>query len=248
MAPFFHLSVDDVFASLMTASDRGQALATAPMIGVLDRLHDEFATRIDLYLFGEDRIDGVRRRLDALSPAIVAELRVRPWLRLGPHAADPQTPPHRQTVDDLSQTLHFLYGVIDRMAGPQARSRWVRLHEFSEAYEAAPTLKAHGVEALLTTDKPVGAWRLPPAERDMLLQRGRTVYGGIEFVRSHLRVESLIADGIDRTTLLDRVGRLVEAHGFVTIFTHEICFNDARTTTMLHGLLDACRALGLESA
>jgi hypothetical protein len=248
MAPFFHLSVDDVFESLVTASDRGDALATDAMIGALDRLHAEFGMPVDLYLFAEGRLHGLRRTLDELSAAVATDLRARPWLRFGPHAANPETPPHEQTIPDLHATLQRLFAIIERLAGPTAKSSWVRLHEFSEAHEAAPILAAHGVEALLTTDKPVVSWRLPPAERELLGQCGRVRFRDIAFVRSHLRVEKLIADGVDRVELPDRLRSIVDAHGFLTIFTHETCFNDARTIRMLHDLLEACHGLGLRSS
>jgi hypothetical protein len=47
--------------------------------------------------------------------------------------------------------------------------------------------------------------------------------------------------------LADRVKRIVDAHGFLVVFTHETCFDDPRTARMLHELLDICRALGLRA-
>jgi hypothetical protein len=248
MTPFFHLSVDDVLAGLVRASDRGDPLAADAMFGVLDRLHDEFEIFVDLYLFAESQLDSRQRSLDEISPAIGADLRARPWLRLGPHAANPETPPHRQTAMEVNTTLERLFASIDRLVGPAARSAWVRLHEFSEVYEAAPLLGAHGVRALLTTDKPAVAWRLPAATREQLRRDGRAHFGGIEFVRSHLRAELLVAEGIDRPTLFRRLRDIVDAHGFLVVFTHEICFSDRRTAAMLHDVLDSCRALGLKSS
>jgi hypothetical protein len=233
MDPFFHISVDDVLRGLLAPAH--------PMIPTLDRLHAEFAMPMDLYLFGES--DG--QRLGDLSPAVVNELRARPWLRLGPHGANIKTPPHRQSTAELEATLKYLFTTIEHIVGHDARSTWVRLHEFSEAYEAAPLLTAHGVEALLTTDKPAIAWRLPAPERAALALRGRAPFGGIDFVRSHLRIEWLVAEGVSRVALADRIRRIVNAHGFLVVFTHEICFEDPRTAAMLHMLLDVCRALGL---
>jgi hypothetical protein len=243
MTPFLHLSVDDVLPGLITASDRGGALSNDPMIGALDRLHDEFGMQMDLYLFGESG----GRRLEDVSSAVARELQARPWLRLGPHAADIETPPHRQTLADLDATLRRLFAAIEPLAGPASRSTWLRLHEFSEAYEAAPLLAAHGVEVLLTTDKPAVAWRLPTVEREVLARRGRVPFGGIEFVRSHLRVEWLVAESIDRAALSERICRIVDAHGFLVVFTHEVCFDDPRTAAMFHELLDVCRALGIRT-
>lgn len=247
MTPFFHLSVDDVLTGLIETSDRSRALASDRMFDALDRLNGEFGVSIDLYLFAGGDVDGIGRSLDEVSPAIAAELRARPWLRLGPHAADPLTPPHRQSPAEAQAMLARLFDSIDRLVGPAARSHWVRLHEFSEAYEAAPMLRANGVEALLTTDKEVVAWRLPEETREILRRQGRAHFGGIEFVRSHLRAELLVAEGLGRASLLRRLSDIVDAHGFLVIFTHEICFSDARTTAMLRDVMDGCRALGLRS-
>jgi hypothetical protein len=233
MTSIFHLSVDDVLPGLFDPAH--------PMIGTLDRLHDEFAMPMDLYLFGESDW----RRLDELPPAMVNELRARPWLRLGPHGANVRTPPHRQSAAELQATLEYLFKTIEHIVGHDACSTWVRLHEFSEAYEAAPLLTAHGVEALLTTDKPAIAWRLPAPERAALALRGRVPFQGIDFVRTHLRIEWLVAEGVSRVALADRIRRIVDAHGFLVVFTHEVCFDDPRTGAMLHTLLDVCRALGL---
>src|SRR5262249_62274415 len=119
-------------------------------------------------LCAESDREGRRRGRYRWWRAVAACLRARPSLRLGPPASNPQTPPHRQTLAELKATLERLFDVFDHLGGPTARSRWVRLHEFSEAYEAAPVLRAYGIEALFTTDKPAIAWRLPPAERDVL--------------------------------------------------------------------------------
>lgn len=243
MAPFLHLSVDDVLSGLATASNCNRPLSSDPMIAALDRLHAAFGMPVDLYLFGECP----EGRLDRLSADVARDLRARPWLRLGPHGADYETPPHRQPVPDLDATLRGLFSAIEGMVGRDARSSWVRLHEFSEAYEAAPMLAAHGVRALLSTDKPAVAWRLPAPERTVLGAHGRVRFGGIEFVRSHLRIERLLEEGVDRAELARRIEGIVEAHGFLVVFTHEVCFGDPGTAAMLHEVLDVCRGLGLHA-
>jgi hypothetical protein len=247
MSRFFHLSIDDVLPALVTASDERRSLAEEPMFGTLDHLHESFGMKVDLYLFGTAAVQGRPRALEEVSERVAADLRARSWIRLGPHAERPELPPHRQTLEDLRATLRRLFEGIDRLVGRDARSTWVRLHEFSEAYEAAPFLAAEGVEALLTTDKPAISWRLPPAETDTLGRAGRVRFAGMDFVRSHLRVEELVARGVDRAALAERVRQIVEAHGFVTIFTHEICFEDPRTSVTLHDFLETCRALGLSA-
>ena len=247
MSRFFHLSIDDVLPALVVASDGRRPLSEGPMFGTLDRLHAIFGMNVDLYLFGEGTVGGKPRALEEVSEKVAADARARSWIRLGPHGQRPDIPPHRQTTEDLHATLRRLFDGIDRLAGRDARSAWVRLHEFSEAYEAASFLAAEGVEVLLTTDKPAVSWRLPRPETDILRRTGRVRFAGMDFVRSHLRVEELVGLGVGRTALAARVREIVDAHGFVTIFTHEICFEDPRTAEMLHDLLGICRALGLSA-
>jgi hypothetical protein len=244
---FFHLSIDDVLPALVVASDTRRPLAESRMFGTLDRLYAAFGMNIDLYFFGTCEVGGKLRALEEVSEKVAADIRTRSWIRLGPHAERPDIAPHRQTTEDLHATLRRLFDGIDRLGGRDARSAWVRLHEFSEAYEAASFLTAEGVEALLTTDKPAVSWRLPRPETDILHRTGRVRFAGMDFVRSHLRVEELVARGVDRTALAARVREIVDGHGFVTIFTHEICFEDPRTVEMLHDLLETCRALGLSA-
>ncbi|MPY70898.1 MAG: hypothetical protein GEU92_12505 [Alphaproteobacteria bacterium] len=246
--PFFHLSVDDVLEGLIAASDGRTPLGDDPMLGTLDALHEAFGVRADLYVFCEGTRNNIRRQLDDLSPALASDLRARPWLRLGPHALDMDTPPHVQSPADLEFTLRRSFDIIERLVGCDRMSRWVRLHHFSECHEAAPLLRSRGVDTLLTTDKPAVAYRLPQAARALLRTTGQVRHNGMNFARSHLRVERLSAEGADSGQLTRLVTEAVDAHGFVTIFTHEVCFAEAGTREVLRSVIEICSELGLASA
>ena len=245
---FFHLSIDDVFDGFLEASDRRSAIQTSPMMAALDALHDEFGVPVDLYLFCEREKYGIRRKLEDVSPAAASDIRARSWLRLGPHALDMETPPYAQAAADLDRTLERSFAIIEQLVGGDRTSRWVRLHHFSECYEAAPLLRAHGVDTLLTTDKPAIAYRLPPASRAVLAANGRVQHEGLGFVRSHLRVERFSERNVERQELERVVSDCVTAHGFVTIFSHEICFADPRTCETLRQIVTICNEQGLAPA
>ncbi|MND00878.1 hypothetical protein D3C83_196470 [compost metagenome] len=70
----------------------------------------------------------------------------------------------------------------------------------------------------------------------------------MDFARSHLRIERFVAEGAESAALTRIVSDFVQAHGFVTIFTHEICFGDPRTRETLQGVVAICDAMGLASA
>ncbi|MEZ5967152.1 MAG: hypothetical protein R3F56_25175 [Planctomycetota bacterium] len=224
--PFYHFSVDDVLATLVNVSDRGGAVTREPLFASLAELHACYGTHTDLYLFAEQQVGGRRRSLAEISERQCSEYEALAWLRLGPHAWDALTPPHAQTPSEARATFAHIYAQIARFAGTTPRSRWLRLHQFSECFECADFLQRHGVEALLLTDKEVQAHRLPPAARDEVRRRGHTHFG-LEFVRSHLRLESLA-----RSPSPGAIDRSLEAalaqHGFVVLFTHETDMNDAR--------------------
>ena len=228
----FHVSVDDVFDCLIELSDRGIAAEAQPVLGFCRQLANEGA-RPDLYLFRSGlTADGAPRCLDDLTDAARDQLRRLGGVRFGPHAEDYATAPHAQEIVDQMRTMQGLFAAIDRFADAEQRARWLRLHYFSECFELAPLWKAEGVEALLTTDRPAIAWRLPAAERETLRATGMVIYDGVRFVRSHLRLENFVDEAADPPRFLARIDAAVAEHGFVTLFTHEVDLADARVRTL----------------
>jgi hypothetical protein len=223
----YHFSVDDVLASLLQLSDWRLDVVGQPCLAFLDRLHREYGAMIDLYLF-ESAVapDGRVRQLRDVDDRAIAALGAASGFRFGPHAIDYATAPHAQPAPDLIADMERLCATIARLTAPERRSRWVRLHYFSEVWEAAEVWRRHGIEALMTTDKPAIAYRLEPHYREALARAGRTSRAGVGFVRSHLRLESLRGDADDPARFASRIDEVLDCHGFVTLFTHEIDLDD----------------------
>ena len=98
----FHFSVDDVF----------DAVLDQPRI--LTDVHDATGASVDLYVFLRRRRDDRVDVLDEMTSVDANLLRGQPWLRLAPHALDVDTPPHRQSPEELRHTLRRLYDEIER--------------------------------------------------------------------------------------------------------------------------------------
>jgi hypothetical protein len=242
----FHLSVDDVFGAVMQLSDWGLPVAGQPMLAFLDRLHRETGAVTDLYLFAAAVLaDGRRRRLDELTEAAAATLGAAPAFRWGPHARDYATAPHAQPAEEARADFAALLAGIGRIAPPARRSDWVRLHYFSELYELADLWSAHGITALMTTDRPAVAWRLPAAARAELAASGQTRHAGCGFVASHLRVEFFAAEAADPARFCARMDAALDRHGFVSVFTHEAELDDPRIRRLLAAACDHAARRGL---
>jgi hypothetical protein len=243
----YHFSVDDVFAALIDVSTMGRPLFGNPFFTFLKRLHDEFGTDVNLYLFYRKLMNGRWRTLADVSDAIGDALRANHWLRLGPHALDYETPPYTQTLDEQIRALDSIYAQVDRFAPGAARSTWIRLHCFSEAHETAPYLRERGVQALLTTDKPAVSYRIAGLARDSLRAQGRLDYGGITLIRTHFRVEQFVADGLGEAAMRRAVDAVLGKQGLVVLMTHEdeIARGDVRE--MAFAVLDHLKARGATS-
>jgi hypothetical protein len=217
LGQFYHFSIDDVFKALLEASDSGAPLFDHPFFAYLRDLNASFGTRIDLYLF--ERTGA--RALTEVSSRFRDDFARAPWLRLGPHGKDYATAPYAQAPEDQIATFEAIYREIDRFAGAQSNAKWVRLHYFSEAYEAAPSLAHQGVEALLLTDKDAAAYRLPEPLRAELREKGRIPHAGIELVRSHARVENLVGPSWPWPSVQAALDAPIAKYGYLSLFTHE---------------------------
>ncbi|MFO0749878.1 MAG: hypothetical protein U1F43_30035 [Myxococcota bacterium] len=212
--PWVHFSVDDVFDALVEAGALGSVFEH-PFFALLAEAHARFGTRTDLYLFQAGDVGGARRTLADVPSRLRAELEPLEWLRFGPHALDAATPPYTQRVADQEAVFGATFAEIDRFAGRARRSAAVRLHYFSEAYEAAPHLLAEGVRTLFLTDRDAVSYRLPSEARARLAETGRVEHAGLELLRSHARVEDL--DPAIEVRADDALAR----HGYFALFTHE---------------------------
>lgn len=243
---FYHFSVDDVFESLIEVSDRKIELFQHPFFRFLKEIHDKFNTHVDLYLFFQAEIKGEVRTLKEV-PNLRKVLKNNPWIRFGPHALDYATGPYTQKPEEQQRVFESIYGEILRFAGSQNMSRIVRLHFFSESYELAKYFRERGVTALFTTDKERIASRLPEENKKELVLRGLTKFGGLELIRSQIRIENFV-ENLNQPRKIKELGMaLLEKYGFVIIFTHEreISNLDTRNVTLL--LIESLYKAGVSS-
>lgn len=214
----YHFSVDDVFDSLIDASDQKPPLFRNPFFQFLKNLHGRFGTNVDLYLFYQGKINNRMRTLKDVPSSLKDILAENGWLRFGPHALDCETAPYSQPPREQMDAFNAIYSEIDRFSG--SRSKLVRLHYFSESYELATYFKKKGVSALLSTDRDAISHRMPERIKRKLKATGIANYKGISFVRSSFRSE----DFADENLTPDQIGSKIRANlntfGFVTLFSH----------------------------
>ena len=243
----YHFSIDDVFDSIIEASDANIALFKHPFFNFLQSLHTDYGVYIDLYLFYQKITQGRLRNLTEISPYLKTDFISAPWLRLGPHALDYDTAPYLQSFAEQEKTFNVIYKEIRRFAGSSNMSRWLRLHYFSEAYELSTYWQSQGVDTLLLTDKPAVAYRLPNQEKEKLESSGFVQYQGLNLRRSHERIENLPDEAISPHSLHIRLANHLEKQGYLTLFSHEINMSDAKVNNITHECLSYVSQLGLSS-
>jgi hypothetical protein len=245
--PVYQFSVDDVFESLLAPAENGRRIADQTVIRFLLDLAEAHGTETDLYLFLSDPPQAGSRSLHHLPDTNCADLARLDGLRFGPHARHYDAAPHAETLAEQEATLRELYSAITRFCPPSKLSRWVRLHYFSECYEAAPLLLAQGVRALLTTDRPAITYRLGDAHKAELIETGWTEKNGMAFIRSHLRFEHCLAEGLSIPEVCARAGEIVDRFGFVVLFTHEIDLANSHIRDMAKECIRSLDAAGVRS-
>ncbi|MGH9336347.1 MAG: hypothetical protein ACRD21_21635, partial [Vicinamibacteria bacterium] len=171
--------------------------------------------------FYRGTVNGRQRTLADVLDRNRDEFQKAEWLRFGPHALDYETPPYKQSPREQWAVFDKIYGEIDRFAGPRKRSRFVRLHYFSEAYELSSHFRRKGVDTLLLTDKDAASYRLPEKARRRLLKDGQLRYRNLNLLRSHFRMERLVSEP-SRESVNARIDSVVTDHGYLCLFTHEV--------------------------
>lgn len=245
--PTYHFSIDDVIDPLVDAADRQLSLGAHPWFQFLDHLHAAYATRIHLYLFYATRLAGRLRTLAELPLDFRAALRDRDWLCFGPHAHDPDTPPHTQTPSAQRAVFEAIYQCILQWVPSTHLSPWVRLHYFSESYELADYFASRGVTALFSTDKPAISYRLPAEAQARLGQHGTVTYQGMRFIRSHGRIEQFVAQGYTPAQVQAVLASLLAQWRCAVVFTHAYELLRPEVQQMTWTVLHALHALGARS-
>lgn len=245
--PYYHFSVDDVFGAFVEVSDRQLSLFDHPFFRFLKDIHEEFKASVSLYLFYQENEHGRMRTLAEVSDANKNVLRENQWLQLGPHALDGDTPPHTQDPAEQVKIFDAIYQEIERFSDEGGRSKWVRLHYFSESYELAEYFKRRGVEALLSTDKEAVSYRLPALEKERLKNEGSIDYQGMTFVRTHLRVETLVDKGVPPNKVYEIIEPTLDRLGYIVLMTHEYELSRPEVRAMTASTLRCFKDHGISS-
>jgi hypothetical protein len=244
---YYHFSVDDVLDALIQVSDSAEPVFQHPFFRYLKTIHEQFSTNVDLYLFYRGTVNGRERTLSDVQDRTRNEFQEAEWLRFGPHALDYETPPYKQTPSEQWAVFDDIYREIDRFAGPRKRSRFVRLHYFSEAYELSSLFRDKGVDTLLLTDKDAASYRLPERARRRLLREGQLKYRSLNLLRSHFRMENLASELSPDDSVNDRFDSVVSDYGYLCLFTHEIELSKQDVRERTHECLRYASARNIRS-
>lgn len=220
-APFYHFSVDDVFKSLIDVTDKKIDLFDNPFFFFLKNINRAFNTQVDLYLFYQGIIDGKLRTLKDVPSSLKQTLEDNTWMRFGPHSLDFDTAPYAQDLHEQIKVYDKIYKEVNRFAGKNNLSRWIRLHYFSESYELADYFNKKGIEAIFTTDKERITTRMSSEINQSLKSTGFAEYDGLKLIRSDLRIENLANDNIKDNKLDELILEKIGKQNHLCFFTHE---------------------------
>ncbi len=215
---YLHFSVDDVFKSLIEISDKNIKLKKHWFFSKFYKLWKKYKITTSLYIFYEGKINGRLRSLTEVRN-IAEELREN-WIFFGPHALNFSSPPHKFPAKSQKKHIAKIYKEIQRFTGKKYFTKQVRLHEYSESYELKNFFNYYKVTSLFSTDKIVGAHRLPVRNKNQLLKTGKTIYKKLRFVRTDLRIEMMVNNSKSKNE--NMISEILNRRNFITIYTHEI--------------------------
>lgn len=158
--PWFHFSIDDVHGSLVEAS-KLTSLFKYPLYEFLSHIHGVYGLYFDLKLFYEQKDWNGYSDLEDVESIRSQLITTGNFIRFGPQSRNQRIAPHDESsLESQVQIFNAIYEQIDRFAGNDMYCKWVRLHYFSELFEQGGYFRNRGVSALLTTDRPVGSYRM----------------------------------------------------------------------------------------
>ena len=229
-----HFSVDDVFKSLIEVTDKNIELKKHWFFSNFYKLWKKYKIKTGLYLFYSGKVDGEIRNLSEIRN-IKKELKEN-WIFFGPHALNTSSPPHKFSPKVQKQHLSKIYSEISRFAGSKYFVKKVRLHEYSESFELKNFFKKYKVSTLFTTDKIVGAHRLPRKNKEDLLNYGITKFRNLKFIRTDLRIEMLTKN--KKILNQKKILNIFTKKKFITIYSHEYELKRKKCRSILFETLD----------
>jgi len=245
---FYHFSIDDSLNALIEVTDRKIPLIKHPYFRYLHELHKKYKINFSLYLFYKSQQKGKWRDLTQvrnIRKEIVDE-KGDMWLKFGPHALDTDTPPYVQSSPDQKKSFELIYTEIDRFAGKKAHARFVRLHYYSESYELVEYFRSKGVEALFSTDRDAGSYRMPPETSERLKNTGHSAYKKMHFIRTQFRVEFFKDQKLKKEDIKLLFQKSLKQYGYVIFYTHEYELVKSDVRKLLDQSLESLEELGVK--
>tara|TARA_B100000767_G_C19697275_1_gene506776 strand:+ start:354 stop:1103 length:750 start_codon:yes stop_codon:yes gene_type:complete len=214
---YVHFSVDDVFKSLIEITDKNIELKKHWFFSQFYKLWKKHKIKTGLYLFFSGKVNGRIRYLTEVRN-INKELKEN-WIFFGPHALDTMSPPHKFSIMTQKQHLSKIYNEILRFSGAKYLTKKVRLHEYSESFELKKFFEKYKVLSLFSTDKDVGAHRLPKKNKEELLKFGITEFRKFQFIRTDFRIENFTKN--NKILIQNKTHEIFNKRKFLTIYSHE---------------------------
>ncbi len=219
--PWFHFSIDDVHGSLVEAS-KLTSLFKHPLYEFLSHIHSAYGLCFDLKLFHEQKDWNGYSNLEDVESIRSQLIKAGNFIRFGPHSRNQRIAPHDESSQESQvEIFNTIYKQIDRFAGEDMHCHWVRLHYFSELFELGEYFKSKGVSALLTTDRPVGSYRMGEDTALQLNNYGYANYQGTNFIRTHFRLEDFTNARLTNEVIKQKFEKAIEQYGFIVMLSHE---------------------------
>jgi hypothetical protein len=216
----FHFSIDDVFEFLIEISDKKIPIKKHYFFKSLYNIWRKYKIKTGLHLFYEGKI---KNKLRTLKEVRIIKNEIKEgWIYFGPHALNVNTPPYSQTPLDQKKFINDTYKEIYRFAGKKFLCKRIRLHYYSESYEISKFLRNKKIHTLFSTDRKVGAHKIPKKFSTQLIKSGLLVYNKLQFIRTDYRIEFLINNS--KKEIINNFCKTLKRKKFIIIYSHEYEF------------------------
>lgn len=230
----FHFSIDDVFEFLIEISDKKIPIKKHYFFKSLYNLWKKYKIKTGLHIFYEGIINNKLRTLKEVR--IIKNEIKEGWIYFGAHALNVNTPPYSQKPQEQKKFINNTYKEISRFAGKKFLSKRIRLHHYSETYEISKFLRNKKIYGLFSTDRKVGAHRLPKKFSKQLIEKGLLVYNKLQFIKTDYRIEFLINNS--KKKIINKFFKTLKQKKFIIIYSHEYEFKKKVIINTLNKIMD----------
>jgi hypothetical protein len=96
-------------------------------------------------------------------------------------------------------------------------------------------LKKKKINALFTTDRKVGTYKIPKKIGRQLLVKGYLFYNNLKFIRTDFRIEFLVNK--NKTIILKKFNGVLKKKNFIILYSHEYEFKKKITLLTLNKVI-----------